>query len=70
MSENERLERDNEAVVLISSTSEESEGTSSMEEYTVAMPEPYVSDISATPHKRGCTNTLNPNFVAALDLQK
>ena len=66
MSENERLERDNESVVLISSTSEESEGTSSMEEYTVAMPEPYVSDISATPR----TNTLNPNFVAALDLQK
>ena len=48
MSEKEWRERDNDTAVLISSTSEESEATSSVEEDNVAMP----SNIYSTPGAR------------------
>ena len=48
MSEKEWRERDIDTAVLISSTSEESEATSSVEEDNVAMP----SNIYSTPRKR------------------
>ena len=59
---------DNEATVLISSNSEDSEGTFSMED--VAMPGPSTSDIPPAPCKRARKNVLNPDLAAALDLQK
>ena len=70
MSGKERRERDSEAIVLISSTSEDSEGKFSMNEDNVAMPGPSTSDISSTPRKSARKNVLNPDLAAVLDLQK
>ena len=69
MSEKEQHERDNEATVLISSASEDYEGTFSLED-NVAMPGQSTSDISPTPRKRARKNVLNPDLAAALDLRK
>ena len=70
MGEKEQLELHREATVLILSTSEDSEGTSSMEICNVAMPGPSTSDIYPTPRKRARKNILNPDLTAALELQK
>ncbi|KAI0236401.1 hypothetical protein LSAT2_013057 [Lamellibrachia satsuma] len=70
MNEKDRLEQDNDAAVLISSTSEDSEGTSGIEEYNVAITGPSISDLSPNPCKRAHKNGLNPDLAAALDIQK
>ena len=70
MNEKDRLEQYNDAAVLISSTSEDSEGTSGIEEYNVAITVPSTSDMSPSPCKRAHKNGLNPDLAAAFDIQK
>ena len=60
MCEKERRLRDNEATILISSISEDSEGTFGMEEINVAKPGPSTCDISPTPRERARKNVINP----------
>ena len=66
----ERHDRDTEAIVLISSTSVDCEGTFTVKVDNVAMPGPSSYDIPSTPRKRARKNVLNPDLAAALYLQK